>query len=164
MKVIGIDPGTAILGWAVAEKNQGRLRAQGYGVIVTPAHGDPSQRLMTIHTKLHEVIAEHRPTWAAVEKLYFGQNSTTAMAVGQARGVVLLALAQTGLPYVEMTPNEVKQAVTGYGRAEKKQMQLMVQRLFGLSETPHPDDAADALAIALTGLEQIRFRRVLNDC
>ena len=120
-----------------------------YGVISTPA-GDPApQRLQSIYRQLNALLAEYRPTTAAVEQLFFGRNITTAIAVGQARGVLLLALAEAGVGLGEYSPPKVKEAVTGYGKAEKAQVQLMVRHMLDLAETPQPDDAADALAIAI---------------
>lgn len=159
MRVLGIDPGTATLGWGVIDHGGSRTRLVDYGALTTPADMDDHLRLKTLYEGLDSLVRTHRPQAAAVEKLYFGQNSRTAMVVGQARGVALLVLAQHGLEYLEMSPAEVKQAVTGYGRAEKRQVQLMVQRLLGLNDYPRPDDAADALAIAICGAENLRFRK-----
>lgn len=159
MRVMGIDPGTATLGWGVIEQEGNTSRAIDYGAILTPAGLPDDRRLAMLYEGLVEIRDSLKPTWAAVEKLYFGQNSRTAMVVGQARGVVLLTLALADIPYVEMAPTEVKQAVTGYGRADKRQVQAMVQRLLGLAEIPKPDDVADALAIALCGAQTIRFRK-----
>ncbi len=159
MRILGIDPGTATLGWGVISHRGSVTRAEAYGALITEPTTPPEQRLRQIYDGLGEICRVHQPEAAAVEKLYFGQNSRTAMAVGQARGIVLLVLAQANLPYVEMSPAEVKQAVTGYGRAEKRQVQLMVQRLLGLDEYPKPDDVADALAIAICGAETLRFQR-----
>lgn len=159
MRVLGIDPGTATLGWGIIDYQGSVTRARAFGALVTKPETPPEERLRQLYEGLGEICRTHTPDAAAVEKLYFGQNSRTAMAVGQARGIVLLVLAQVQLPYVEMSPAEVKQAVTGYGRAEKRQVQLMVQRLLGLDEYPKPDDVADALAIAICGAETLRFQR-----
>ncbi|NMP22357.1 crossover junction endodeoxyribonuclease RuvC [Sulfobacillus harzensis] len=159
MRVLGIDPGTATLGWGVIDHQGSMTRAIAYGALITSPQSAPEQRLKQLYDGLQAICQTHHPEAAAVEKLYFGQNSRTAMAVGQARGIVLLVLAETALPYVEMSPAEVKQAVTGYGRADKRQVQLMVQRLLGLEQYPKPDDVADALAIAICGAETIRFQR-----
>jgi crossover junction endodeoxyribonuclease RuvC len=160
MRVLGVDPGTAILGWGIVEREGARQRALAYGAVTTSDRRPMAERLRSIYQQLSDVVAQHAPDAAAVEKLFFGQNSRTALAVGQARGVVLLVFAQASLPYVEMTPAEVKQALTGYGRAEKQQMQKMVQRLLGLDQYPKPDDVADALAIALCGEEILRRQQV----
>ncbi len=163
MRILGVDPGTAICGWGIVDRLGSTTKPVAFGAIRTSSGVPMEKRLLHIFESLSALIGEHQPDYAAVERLYFGQNSATALAVGQARGVVLLALAQRGLTLVEMTPNEVKQTVTGYGMASKAQMQAMVQRLLSLSKKPTPDDAADALAIALTGIEYIRFKGVIHD-
>ncbi len=163
MRILGVDPGTAICGWGIVDRHGSKTVAVAYGAISTPSGVAMEKRLLTIFESITDLIAEQQPHWAAVEKLYFGQNSATALAVGQARGVVLAAVAKSHLNLVEMTPNEVKQTVSGYGMASKGQMQTMVQRLLGLEKKPTPDDVADALAIALTGLEYIRFKGVIHD-
>ncbi|MCU0492561.1 MAG: crossover junction endodeoxyribonuclease RuvC [Chloroflexaceae bacterium] len=149
MRTIGIDPGTAILGWGVVDENSGTMRPHAYGVITTAAGTEPAQRLLTLHEGLTALLREHRPEAAAVEELFFGKNVNTAISVGQARGVVLLTLAQAGVPIFEYKPLVVKQAVAGYGGADKRQMQEMVRMTLNLKTIPKPDDAADALAIAL---------------
>jgi crossover junction endodeoxyribonuclease RuvC len=149
MRIIGIDPGTGILGFGVIESAGGKNQLVDAGVIRTPVKEDDAVRLQTIFEELTDIISETKPTHMAVEKLFFAQNVTTAMTVAQARGVVLLAGKQAGLNIAEYTPLQIKQALTGYGRAEKKQMQEMVRVLLGLSEIPQPDDCADALAVAL---------------
>lgn len=150
MRVLGFDPGTATTGYGVVDAGASRLTAVAYGVIrVPPAAGGAAARLRLLHRRAAEVIAAHRPDCVAVEELFFSRNVRTALAVGQARGVLLLAAAEAGLPVVEYTPNEVKLAVTAYGGAGKRQVQLMVRALLGLAETPRPDDAADALAVAV---------------
>lgn len=154
---LGIDPGTATTGYGLVRLTpEGLLEAVAYGVIITPPHTPPQQRLLTLFTDLKDLLALHRPDTCAVEKLFFQRNVSTAMAVGQARGVVLLAIAQAGTEVAEYTPNEVKQAVAGYGAADKRQVQQMVQTLLNLPEFPRPDDAADALAIAITHLHTRR--------
>ena len=156
--VIGIDPGTATIGFAlVRDLPDGNNEAVEYGVITTPKGDSAPQRLMQLYEELNLILARHKPDSAAVEKLFFANNVTTAIGVGQARGVVLLALAQAGLEVGEYTPNEVKQAVTGYGGADKKQVQEMVRVLLSLDKIPKPDDAADALAIAITHLNTRRY-------
>ena len=157
MRILGIDPGTGILGFGVIEvDNRGKAVLVDGGVIRTPAHQPDSDRLVTIYDELHEIIAELKPTVMSVEKLFFAQNVTTAMSVSQARGVVLLCGKQHGLELHEYTPLQIKQAITGYGKADKKQMQEMVRVLLGLKEVPKPDDAADAIAAALTCAQGIR--------
>lgn len=156
--VLGIDPGTATVGYAlVRDLPDGNCQAVAYGVITTPKEDSAPARLVQIYEQLNEIISLHHPDSAAVEKLFFQRNISTAIAVGQARGVVLLALAQAGLEVGEYTPNEVKQAVTGYGSADKKQVQEMVRVLLVLDKIPKPDDAADALAIAITHLNTRRY-------
>ncbi len=149
MRIIGIDPGTAILGWGVLDSTAGTPTAVGYGAITTPAKQPAPERLLVLHRELSALLAQHRPAAAAVEELFFSRNVTTALAVGQARGVVLLALAQAGIPIFEYKPLVVKQAVVGYGGADKRQMQEMVRLTLSLPTAPRPDDVADALAIAL---------------
>lgn len=149
MIVLGIDPGTAALGWGIVESRSGRLRMVDSGTLVTKPDASLPQRLLSIHTFLDELIALHKPDLVAVERLFFSRNAQTAFAVGQARGVVLLATAQAEVPVREATPNEVKVAVTGHGRADKEQVGRMVAVCLGLPEAPRPDDTADALAVAI---------------
>jgi crossover junction endodeoxyribonuclease RuvC len=149
MRIIGIDPGTGILGFGVIESDGQKHAIVDAGVIRTPVKEDDAVRLQTIFDELSDIIDETKPTEMSVEKLFFAQNVTTAMTVAQARGVVLLAGQQAGLKITEYTPLQIKQALTGYGRADKKQMQEMVRVLLGLKEVPKPDDCADALAAAL---------------
>lgn len=149
MIVLGIDPGTAATGYGVLERNGARLRAIDFGCLGTDPTATPAERLLAIHAGIGELIETHRPALVAVERLFFNRNVQTALSVGQARGVILLAAAQHGIPVHEYTPNEVKVAVTGYGRAPKDQVQRMVQLVLGLPSLPHPDDAADALAVAI---------------
>jgi crossover junction endodeoxyribonuclease RuvC len=157
MLAIGIDPGTAITGYGLVRQTEaGELQPVDWGVILTPAKIPLGERLAQIHNGLADVLREYQPQSSAVEALFFQRNVRTAMSVGQARGVVLLALQQAGLPVVDYTPNQVKQAVSGYGAADKKQMQSMVATLLRLQEMPKPDDAADALAIAICHLNTQR--------
>jgi crossover junction endodeoxyribonuclease RuvC len=149
MIVLGIDPGTAATGYGVVERRGSHLRAIDYGCIVTEHTISLAERLLQIHGVVSELVETHQPSLVAVERLFFNRNVQTAFAVGQARGAVLLTAAQHGLPVFEFTPNEVKMAVTGYGRAPKDQVQRMVQIVLGMTELPRPDDAADALAIAI---------------
>lgn len=156
MIAVGIDPGTARLGYGVIDEEG--PHALAYGVVETPAGLPMPERLLLLFDGVSTLLAEHRPDALAVEQLFFARNTTTAMAVGQARGVVLLAAARAGLPVAEYTPAEVKQAVVGYGRADKGQMQEMVRLLLGLERVPHPDDAADALAVALCHAQTAAFQ------
>jgi crossover junction endodeoxyribonuclease RuvC len=159
MIVIGIDPGTATTGYGlVNEDSAGRLILIDYGVVLTPPKTPMPQRLLQIYHSLREVIAEHRPDHGAVEKLFFSRNVRTALSVGQGRGVAFLALAEAGLAVDEYTPMEIKQAVTGYGGADKQQIQQMVRALLEMKELPQPDDAADALAVAICHLHSARLR------
>jgi crossover junction endodeoxyribonuclease RuvC len=149
MVVLGIDPGTASTGFGVVARRGGRLVALDGGVIETAAGLALERRLATIHARVAELVDEHGPAAVAVEDLYFGINVRSAFAVGQARGAVLLAAGQRGVPCASYTPQQVKSAVCGTGRADKAQVQHMVQRLLALAEPPRPDHAADALAVAL---------------
>jgi crossover junction endodeoxyribonuclease RuvC len=146
--VLGIDPGTASLGYGIVERIADRLREVDHGCLTTSPDTSLPERLLEIHELVDELISLHQPDLLGVERLFFSRNVQTAFAVGQARGVVLLAAAQHGTPVREATPNEVKSAITGYGAADKEQVQRMVQLVLGMSELPRPDDAADALAIA----------------
>lgn len=154
MLVLGIDPGTASTGYGVVASTGARLRAVEHGVIETRAGVAPELRLAQIHARVAELLAQHRPDVLAIEELYFGANVQTAFAVGQARGVVLLAAGQRGLPTCSYTPQQVKSAVCGSGRAAKDQVGRMVARLLGLAEVPTPDHAADALAVAVAELNR----------
>jgi crossover junction endodeoxyribonuclease RuvC len=158
MLVLGIDPGTATTGYGlVRETQQGGIESVEFGTILTPAGMEAEKRLLLLYERLNEIILLHQPESGAVEKLFFSRNVTTAISVGQARGVVLLAMAQHGLSIGEYTPMEVKQAVSGYGGADKRQVQMMVQTLLELDQLPKPDDAADALAIAICHLHSYRY-------
>ncbi len=150
MRIIGIDPGTGILGFGIIEVVKNKPMLVDAGVIRTPVKENDAVRLLTIYDELTAIIKETQPDEMAVEKLFFAQNVTTAMTVAQARGVVLLTGMQAGLLIAEYTPLQIKQAVTGYGKAEKKQIQEMVRIVLGLKQVPKPDDCADALAAALT--------------
>ncbi len=150
---LGIDPGIATTGYGLVRLlDDGTMQPVTFGVLVTPPDLPLNRRLMLLHEDLQQLFATHHPETCAVEKLFFQKNVSTAIAVGEARGVVLLAIAEAGLEVAEYTPNEVKQAVAGYGSAEKRQVQEMVRTLLGLPAIPKPDDAADALAIAITHL------------
>lgn len=162
MLAIGIDPGTAITGYGLVRQTEaGDLLSVDWGVILTPAKMPIAERLNHIYLSLVDILKEHQPQTAAVETLFFQRNVRTAMSVGQARGVVLLALQQAAIPIADYTPNQVKQAVSGYGSADKHQMQAMVHTLLQLPEIPKPDDAADALAIAICHLHTLRSRQVV---
>jgi crossover junction endodeoxyribonuclease RuvC len=150
MRILGIDPGTGILGFGIIDVHGARKSLVDAGVIRTPVHQADSERLITIYDELKEIITQHKPEVMVVEKLFFARNVTTAMSVSQARGVVLLVGKQMNLQLAEFTPLQIKQSVTGYGRADKKQVQEMVRTLLNLKEVPKPDDCADALAAALT--------------
>ncbi len=161
MRILGIDPGTATTGFGVIEEDfQGNLVSIAYGTILTPANSAVEKRLLTIFNELNQIILLYKPNEAAVEKLFFYKNVTTAMAVGQARGVVVLALALAKLTIGEYTPLEVKQAVSGYGSADKQQVQQMVKALLKLDSIPTPDDAADALAVAICHNNSSRYARM----
>lgn len=157
MRVLGIDPGTAITGYGIVEEEAGGIRALAFGAIRTRPDRPLAARLQLIYRAVRRLARKWQPTAAAVEELFFGSNVRTALSVGQARGVVLLALADAGLEVIEYTPLMVKQAVTGYGGADKVQMQEMVRLLLGLAEPPCPDDAADALAVAICHLHSSRL-------
>lgn len=157
MRIIGIDPGTGILGFGVIDVDKrGQAQLVDAGVIRTPVKEDDAVRLNTIYDELTDIITATKPQHMSVEKLFFAQNVTTAMTVAQARGVVLLCGMQSGLKIAEYTPQQIKQALTGYGRAEKKQIQEMVRVILKLKEVPKPDDCADALAAAITHSMTVR--------
>ena len=149
MRVLGIDPGYGITGFGLIEADRGAARLLGCGAITTPAGMDFSARLEIIYEDMRKLLAQTKPEAVAIEELFFGQNVTTGIGVAQSRGVILLAIRQAGLPVYAYKPMQVKQAVVGYGNATKHQVQDMTRRLLGLSQMPKPDDAADAIAIAL---------------
>jgi crossover junction endodeoxyribonuclease RuvC len=157
MIAIGFDPGTARLGYGVIE-SEPDPRAIDFGVIVTEASSPMAERLLVIHSAVGELIDRFQPGAIAVELLFFARNVTTAMTVGQARGVVLLAAAERGISVAEYAPSEIKQAVVGYGKADKHQIQEMVRIMLGLEDLPSPDDAADALAVAICHVQSAPFR------
>ena len=158
MLSLGIDPGTASTGWGlVRERRDDSLAEVCHGVITTDSGQPMHRRLQLIHRELEELIETWRPDRAAVEEMFFARNVTTALNVAQARGVILLTLANAGVPVHEYKPNMIKQAIAGYGGARKPQMQEMVRILLGLEERPRPDDAADALAVAITDLHSARY-------
>lgn len=156
MRILGIDPGTGILGFGVINTERGKPKMVDAGVIRTPAHQEDAFRLETIFDELTQIISGSKPEAVSIEKLFFIRNVTTAIPVAQARGVALLCARQARLPIFEYTPLQIKMAVTGYGKADKKQVQEMVRIILGLKEIPKPDDAADALAAALTYAQTVR--------
>ena len=149
MRIIGIDPGYAALGYGIVEMKGNRFIPLGYGAVTTDAKADMTGRLKDIYNALMDIISEYGPEVASVEELFFNTNSKTALLVGQARGVAILACANSGLEIFEYTPLEIKQALVGYGRAEKRQVQAMIKTILKLESVPKPDDAADALAAAV---------------
>ena len=156
MITIGIDPGTALLGFGVIRSND-ESELLDYGVVETGSSSPMPARLNHLYDTVRKLIERYQPDVLAIEQLFFARNVTTAIAVGQARGVVLLAAAQHGVPVVEYSPSEVKQAVVGYGKADKAQMQEMVRIILNLDAAPQPDDAADALAVALCHVQHAAF-------
>ena len=149
MRILGIDPGVATIGFGLVEADRGRQQLLRYGVITTPPGIPLSSRLWQISQDMSSLLTQLRPDEAAVEELFFSKNITTGIAVAHGRGVILLAAEQAGVPVYEYTPMQVKQAVAGYGGADKRQVMLMTQRLLKMKEIPRPDDAADALALAI---------------
>lgn len=149
MIILGIDPGIAIVGYGIIEYTKGRFRVIDYGAITTPAHTPPEDRLATVYEDIGTLIRTYKPEEMAIEELFFNNNQKTAILVAEARGVILLAARQYGLRVNEYTPLQVKQAVVGYGRAEKSQVQQMITSILGLKKVPKPDDTADALALAV---------------
>jgi crossover junction endodeoxyribonuclease RuvC len=158
VRFLGLDPGTATVGYGVVEENDGRVEAVAYGVITTTPKDSAARRLQIVYQELNELLVRYRPDAAAVEEVFFGRNITTAISVGQARGVLLLALANANLPIAEFSPPKIKEAVSGYGNATKQQVQFMVQNLLNLAEIPKPDDAADGLAVALTHYQHWKYQ------
>ena len=156
MLALGIDPGTAICGYGLVRLERSRLLPVKYGAVFTDKDTPMELRLKKIYEELTALIAEYKPDFMSVEKLFFNRNVTTAITVGEARGVIVLTAAMAGLPVYEYTPIQVKQAITGTGRADKNQVTYMVQKLLHIEEKPKPDDVADALAIGITGLNFIR--------
>jgi crossover junction endodeoxyribonuclease RuvC len=163
MLVLGIDPGIAITGYGLIQTDpQKNYQAIDYGVVRTKAGLEDAERLKILFEELTDLVQQHQPDYSAVEKLFFQKNVRTAISVGQARGVVLLTLAQASIPVSEYTPNEVKQTVCGYGNATKIQVQRMVQNLLQLDTLPKPDDAADALAVAICHISHQSFNDILQ--
>jgi crossover junction endodeoxyribonuclease RuvC len=164
MITLGIDPGTAITGYGIIKEEQdGCLKVLDFGIIRTKAELSQAERLVHIYNRIKELILLHHPNMGAVEKLFFERNVRTALHVGQARGVALLALAESNLQIGEYTPLEVKQAVAGYGGADKNQVQQMVRIILGLEDIPHPDDAADALAVAICHIHSVKMRNLYTE-
>lgn len=163
MIFLGIDPGTALTGFGFIDlTDSGSIQLVDYGVVSTPVKEKMENRLLQLYEEINQKILLHKPQRGAVEKLFFHRNVTTAISVGQARGVILLCLARAGVGLVEFTPMEVKQAVVGYGGADKRQVQMMVKALLSLDDIPRPDDAADALAIAICCAHTYRYMEMLN--
>ncbi len=163
MLTLGIDPGTATVGYGLVEElRDGSLQAVVYGVITTPPANPMVERLKQIYDEIFALVETYQPDRAGVEELFFARNVTTAITVAQGRGVILLALLNAGVHIEEYKPNYVKQAVSGYGAARKPQMQEMVRVLLGLEKIPKPDDAADALAIAITDIHSARYRGLMD--
>ncbi len=157
MIVIGIDPGLAIVGFGVISTKNGIITPISYGCIRTSIDNKTPQRLAQIYSEVNSLLDKYNPEVIAVERLFFNTNVTNAMSVSEARGVIFLAAAQKNIPIFEYTPSQVKQAITGSGRADKKQMQEMIKRLLNLDEIPQPDDAADGLSIALCHINILRY-------
>jgi crossover junction endodeoxyribonuclease RuvC len=164
MRILGIDPGTATIGYGILDDVDGSITVVAYGAIRTyPRDGDTARRLQITYSKLNELLQNYEPDMAGVEKLFFGKNITTAIKVGQARGVILLALANRNIPVSEYSPPEIKEAVSGYGKASKQQVQYMVQNILGLDVPPKPDDAADGLAVAFTLYQRHRYEALTRE-
>lgn len=163
MIILGIDPGMAILGYGVVEQIGNSLKVIDYGVVNTPSDMKTSQRLTVLFEAVGQLIERYRPEAAAVEELFFNKNAKTALSIGHARGVAILAAALKGIDVYEYTPLQVKQAVAGYGRASKQQVQQMVRMLLNLREIPRPDDAADALAVSICHIYSIGYQRKIKD-
>ncbi len=160
MRIIGIDPGFAILGYGVVEKIGNSYKPVAYGSITTPSGMDMSERLKVVYKNLMDIIDRYEPTEASIEELFFNKNAKTALMVGQARGVAMLACANSDLDIYEYTPLQIKQGVVGYGRAEKKQVQMMMKSILKLKEVPKPDDTADALAAAICHGNQRTYKKL----
>ncbi|MED4602937.1 crossover junction endodeoxyribonuclease RuvC [Paenibacillus validus] len=162
MRILGIDPGIAIVGFGFIDKQGHKLVPVQYGSIQTEAHTEDSVRLKQVYEAMVQLIDKYKPDAVAIEKLFFNRNVTTALTVGQARGVLMLAAVQQGLPIGEYTPLQVKQAIVGYGKAEKKQVQEMVRMFLHLSSVPKPDDVADALAVAICHAHSATLLQKMN--
>ena len=160
MRILGIDPGIAIVGYGVVDKEGNRYKTIAYDAITTKAHTPLEDRLEKVYDGVCEIIKEYKPDAMSIEELFFNNNAKTALTVGQARGVIILAAVQNHIPVYEYTPLQVKQALTGYGRASKVQIQQMMKSMLGLTEVPKPDDVADALAIAVCHGNSMRFNSI----
>lgn len=158
MITLGVDPGSALLGYGLV-RGEDEPELITYGVVATTTAETTAERLVRVYDAVWQLIRDHAPDVLAIEQLFFARNVTTALGVGQARGVVLLAAAQHGMPVFEYKPSEVKEAISGYGKATKQQMQYMVQMLLQMPDIPTPDDAADALAVAICHVQRSRFTR-----
>jgi crossover junction endodeoxyribonuclease RuvC len=163
MKIIGIDPGTNIIGWGIIEKENNKLIPIAYDSIIIKTGYSLSQKLEIIYDDLSKIIAEYKPDVGAVEELFFVNNVKTGISVGHARGVILLALQKSGIEIFEYKPLEIKQAVVGYGRADKKQVQIMVKNILKLQTIPKPDDTADALAVAICHETRMKLNNILKN-
>lgn len=163
MKILGIDPGYAIVGYGLITCQNSRFTPIDCGIITTPKELDFPKRLKSLYDTTYVLISQNKPDVIAIETLFFNTNVTTAIAVGHARGVLILAAENAGVPIFEYTPLQIKQAITGYGRADKHQMQQMVKMLLGLAAIPKPDDAADALAVALCHGQSYKFKNVIGE-
>jgi crossover junction endodeoxyribonuclease RuvC len=162
MRILGLDPGTATTGYGIVDAVAGELTAVTYGTITTPAKSPMPARLQKIEKELKELLEVYQPDAAGIEEVFFGRNVTTAITVGQARGVLILTLANAGIPIGEYSPPKIKESVTGYGKADKNQVQMMIRNLLDLEETPRPDDAADGLAVAITHYHYQRFESLYD--
>ncbi|NBI06944.1 crossover junction endodeoxyribonuclease RuvC [Senegalia massiliensis] len=162
MRIFGIDPGIAIVGYGVIDYKGNNFKVVDYGVITTPASMSPQQRLKKVYDELTNILIEYKPDAVAIEELFFNKNVKTAIQVGQARGVEILAVMNQNIDLFEYTPLQVKQGVVGYGRAKKKQVQEMVKLLLNLKEIPKPDDAADALAVAISHAHSGQFDKLFE--
>ena len=160
MRILGIDPGIAIVGYGVVDKEGNRYKTIAYDAVTTRAHTPLEERLEKVYNGICEIIQTYKPDAMSIEELFFNNNAKTALTVGQARGVIILAAVQNKIPVYEYTPLQVKQALTGYGRASKSQIQQMMKSMLGLNEIPKPDDVADALAIAVCHGNSMRFNSI----
>lgn len=162
MRVLGIDPGTATTGFGLVESNRGKLKLIDYGIIKTAADIKMPERLCQISSKVNEIIAEYKPDAVAIEELYYFKNAKTVITVAQSRGVIMMTAAMADKEIAEYTPLQVKQSVVGYGKADKKQVQLMVKTILNMEDLPKPDDAADALAIAICHIHSHRLGNIIK--
>ena len=160
MRILGIDPGIAIVGYGIVDKEGNRYKTIGYDAITTRAHTPLEERIEKVYDGVNEIIKTYNPDVMSIEELFFNNNAKTALTVGQARGVIILAAVKNRVPVYEYTPLQVKQALTGYGRASKQQIQQMMKTMLGLNEIPKPDDVADALAIAVCHGNSMRFNSI----